>query len=321
MHVDLQADYLVHQESLLYQQQLQILDDWLIQEDQHSVIVMIDPEVTDSMAQLSKGLEDQKIALRPIHPSLTTQPYLLQLSCDQHQRDVLNQSLLWGLTEALADRGDIAVARSIGFWLGGGEARLTASYVHQLKRLGQVIRPDGEQHFLRYWDPRVLPILSLILDDQQYQLLYQMLYPCLYMDWYGQLQTLSLPKRTTALSAQFMRQKFKFTTQQWQQLEQIEWINDTIRLIKAWHQSPAEILIPQLYSCQQRCLAYGFSAPMDATLFVSLASRYHWRFDQHPLVNRRLQPPHAAKTLGQALQKITSDDWQQIRQDLASHSG
>ncbi|MEC7118385.1 MAG: hypothetical protein VXW65_00575 [Pseudomonadota bacterium] len=288
--------------------------------------VWLDPTLDSPLlgALQAAILPDHVVEFKKIHDEL---PHCLRMLNGRSQQiqdqQWLQDSLLYARYEtelALAADADPRYGRSICLWLPRPQAWDSAS-IRPLQKMAQLLDHTGQPRYLRYWDPRVLMILESILTPEQYGRLYQLLHPCFYLDWDGQLCQLTAP---SASQQHFplcqTPYQMSLNHAQWQQLEQVLWVNRAIRMVAQWsHELIDESnldkrkLIPRLYQCFQRAAKYGFLGENDAYVFVTLALTVHWHFDQHPIVQPYLTHPTAV-SLADTLLPISEQQWQSIAQ-------
>ncbi|MGO2562065.1 hypothetical protein [Psychrobacter sp.] len=99
---------------------------------------------------------------------------------------------------------------------------------------------SNKKRYLRYWDPRVLALMTHIWTAEQKLQIHQLgLIHIYYIDWNNEMTVLTLPTPNEVYPAdtqkaleQLKSLPFRFSQQQWSLLEQIEWMNMIVRQLK-----------------------------------------------------------------------------------------
>ena len=129
--------------------------------------------------------------------------------------------------------------RSIGLWL--FDQPITEQLKNELYLMGQAYGLNSQKRrYLRYWDPRVFTLLTHIWTAEQKLQIYELGIPHVhYMNLNNVITKMTLPTPNDVAFANdqniLERLKplpFRFSQQQWQLLEQVEWINMIIRQLK-----------------------------------------------------------------------------------------
>ena len=152
---------------------------------------------------------------------------------------LLEQLLALALYENSNDVAGYAHPRSVCLWL--FEQPITDNLKHSVYLIGQAYGlGSNKRRYLRYWDPRVLALLTHIWVVEQKLQIYQLgLSQIHYVDWNNIFTEITLPTPNevypsdTQLALEQLRSlPFRFNQQQWQLLEQIEWMNMIVRQLK-----------------------------------------------------------------------------------------
>ncbi len=180
--------------------------------------ILIDPIMGDPFPDLP----GRKTPLTVVHEGLreAQRPYLLRTHI---QGELFDQSTLLATQEATRQRDDAPGVRSVcGWWF------TSASTDHLAKHLARhALLPDPNgTRLLRYWDPRVMDLLQLLLDTKQHATLTGP--ASLY--WAGRDAHLrTLPATTNIHDAQTALQ---LTEEQRQFLLQAPHVNGTLDLLQ-----------------------------------------------------------------------------------------
>ncbi|WP_201593137.1 hypothetical protein [Psychrobacter sp. Pi2-51] len=162
----------------------------------------------------------------------------IQLNSSTGQR-LLEQLLALAIYENSNDIAGHAHPRSVCLWL--FDQPITERFKHSIYLIGQAYGlGSNKRRYLRYWDPRVLALLTHIWTAEQKLQVYQLKLPRMhYVDWNNTFKEIMFPlpnkvypSDTKAALEQLKPLPFRFSQQQWQLLEQTEWINMIVRQLK-----------------------------------------------------------------------------------------
>ena len=162
----------------------------------------------------------------------------IPIKTSQGQR-LIEQLLALALYENTYEISGNPHPRSVCLWL--FDQPITETLKHSIYLIGQAYGlGTNKRRYLRYWDPRVLVLLTHLWTDQQKLQIYQLdLSHIYYVDWNNEMNVLTLPtfnevylSDTEAALEQLKPLPFRFSQQQWQLLEQIEWMNMIVRQLK-----------------------------------------------------------------------------------------
>ncbi|HCT74007.1 MULTISPECIES: hypothetical protein [Psychrobacter] len=162
----------------------------------------------------------------------------IQLGNSTGQR-LLEQLLALAIYENTNDIAGRPHPRSICLWL--FEQPITEKLKHRLYLIGQAYGlGSNKRRYLRYWDPRVIQLLGYLWTSKQKLQVYQLGLPRMhYVDWNNAFAEITLPtpsevypSDTQLALAQLRPLPFRFNQQQWQLLEQTEWVNMIVRQLK-----------------------------------------------------------------------------------------
>ena len=152
---------------------------------------------------------------------------------------LLEQLLALALYENIHDVTSYAHPRSICLWL--FDQPITKRLKHSVYLLGQAYElGTHKRRYLRYWDSRVVALLAHIWTAPQKLQIYQLgLSQMHYVDWNNSFTEMTLPipnevylSDTQVALEQLKPLPFRFSQQQWQLLEQTEWMNMILRQLK-----------------------------------------------------------------------------------------
>lgn len=162
----------------------------------------------------------------------------IQLNSSTGQR-LLEQLLALAIYENSNDIAGHAHPRSVCLWL--FDQPITERFKHSIYLIGQAYGlGSNKRRYLRYWDPRVLALLTHIWTAEQKLQVYQLKLPRMhYVDWNNTFKEIMFPlpnkvypSDTKAALEKLKPLPFRFSQQQWQLLEQTEWINMIVRQLK-----------------------------------------------------------------------------------------
>lgn len=225
-----------------YQDQLKAVYK-LISDNQYqqlTVIIDLNAYGTTVFDILDSGADLPYERIKRIHHSFKDDLALInmQLNNSRDQR-LLEQLLALALYENSNDVAGYAHPRSICLWL--FDQPLTNRLKHSVYLLGQAYGLDThKRRYLRYWDPRVVALLTHTWTAPQKLQIHQLgLSHIHYVDWNNTLTQMTLPtpnevylSDTQAALEQLKPLPFRFSQQQWQLLEQVEWMNMIVRQLK-----------------------------------------------------------------------------------------
>ncbi|WP_367105300.1 hypothetical protein [uncultured Psychrobacter sp.] len=152
---------------------------------------------------------------------------------------LLEQLLALALYENTNDVASHAHPRSICLWL--FEQPITKKLKYSVYLLGQAYGlGTNKRRYLRYWDPRVVALLTHLWTAPQKLQIYQLgLSHMHYVDLNNSFTQMTLPTPNEVYSSdtqvaldQLKPLPFRFSQQQWQLLEQAEWMNMILRQLK-----------------------------------------------------------------------------------------
>lgn len=163
----------------------------------------------------------------------------IPIKTSQGQR-LLEQLLALALYENNNDVSGHAQLRSVCLCL--FDQPITENLKHSVYLMGQAYGlVSNKKRYLRYWDPRVVALLTYILTAPQKLQVHQLgLEYIHYLDWNNEMTVLELPTPNEVYPAaniqkaleQLKPLPFRFSQQQWQLLEQTEWMNMILRQLK-----------------------------------------------------------------------------------------
>jgi len=223
-----------------YQQQLGQLYQRITDNGYEQLTLIVDLNVydTDILPLLPHYQQLTVAALKRIHHTFERDVTLINVALDSSQgQQVVEQLLALAVYENNSDSTGSPHGRSIGLWL--FDQPITEQLKNDLYLMGQAYGFNShKRRYLRYWDPRVFALLLDIWTPQQQGQIYQLgITELYYLDWQGELAQVALSKPSTVIpdNEKIIRQPlpFSFSQQQWQLLEQVEWMNMIIRQLKS----------------------------------------------------------------------------------------
>ncbi|MCH1781865.1 hypothetical protein [Psychrobacter glaciei] len=226
-----------------YQKQLNALYLTVSDNQYQTLTVLIDLNTygTAVFGLLDCGIDLPVERIKRIHHSFSDDLALIEVSLDSSKgQRLLEQLLALALYENTYDISGQPHARSVCLWL--FDQPITETLKYSLYLIGQTYgMGTNKRRYLRYWDPRVLVLLTHIWTDEQKLQIYQLgLAHVHYVDWNNKTTVLSLPTADEVYPAanieialqQLKPLPFRFSQQQWSLLEQIEWMNMIVRQLK-----------------------------------------------------------------------------------------
>ena len=226
-----------------YQKQLKALYLTVSDNQYQTLTVLIDLNTygTAVFDLLDCGTDLSFKRIKRIHHSFSDDLALIEMSLDSSKgQRLLEQLLALALYENTYDISGHPHPRSVCLWL--FDQPITKTLKHSMYLIGQAYgMGTNKRRYLRYWDPRVMTLLSHLWTDQQKLQVYQLgLTHIYYIDWNSEMTVLTLPTPNEAYPAaniqktlgQLKPLPFRFSRQQWQLLGQAEWINMILRQLK-----------------------------------------------------------------------------------------
>jgi Domain of unknown function (DUF4123) len=314
--------------------------------------IFIDPTLRDPLATdpdadprahhaslrdaLERSLADgtaRRIALPPIHADFDPQrqPYLIHISSEPAAEALVSAALKLALAEAFEadvdEHGERFTGRTICGWiLGDADPKARA---RQLVDAAVLIKPDGQRHYLRYWDPRVLWHLPARLAASHWQALRGALGQWVYFDplrqWVNTagepLQGGALDSRATPASGAEPHQRAPLDPARWQALQRIGPVNQVLAMSWDWGLVPSHARAGQIDRLMLRSIEHGFDSEQDLLVFAACGLTGHPQFDQHPEVAAALQQGAAERTpLQQTLARFDETFWAGLATSAAASS-
>lgn len=225
-----------------YQKQLNALYLTVSDNQYQTLTVLIDLNTygTAVFDLLDCGIDLPVERIKRIHHSFSDDLALIEMSLDSSKgQRLLEQLMALALYENTYDISGHPHPRSVCLWL--FNQPITETLKHSVYLMGQAYGlGTNKRRYLRYWDPRVLALLTHIWVVEQKLQIYQLgLSQIHYVDWNNIFTEITLPTPNevypsdTQLALEQLRSlPFRFNQQQWQLLEQIEWMNMIVRQLK-----------------------------------------------------------------------------------------
>jgi hypothetical protein len=225
-----------------YQKQLNALYLTVSDNQYQTLTVLIDLNTygTAVFDLLDCGIDLPVERIKRIHHSFSDDLALIEMSLDSSKgQRLLEQLMALALYENTYDISGHPHPRSVCLWL--FDQPITETLKHSVYLMGQAYGlGTNKRRYLRYWDPRVLALLTHIWVVEQKLQIYQLgLSQIHYVDWNNIFTEITLPTPNevypsdTQLALEQLRSlPFRFNQQQWQLLEQIEWMNMIVRQLK-----------------------------------------------------------------------------------------
>lgn len=225
-----------------YQNQLEAVYQIISDNQYQQLTVLIDLNAygTEVFNVLDCGVDLPFERIKRIHHSFSDNLAIIEMSLGSSKGQRLFEQLLaLALYENTYDISGHPHPRSVCLWL--FEQTITERLKYSLYLLGQAYGlGSNKRRYLRYWDPRVIQLLDYLWTSQQKLQVYQLGLPRMhYVDWNNTFTEITLPtpsevypSDTEAALEQVRPLPFRFSQQQWQLLEQTEWVNMILRQLK-----------------------------------------------------------------------------------------
>lgn len=225
-----------------YQNQLEAVYQIISDNEYQQLTVLIDLNAygTEVFNILDCDIDLSFERVKRIHHTFSDDLAIVDIQLDNSTgQRLLEQLLALAIYENINDIVGNPHPRSICLWL--FEQPITEKLKQSLYLMGQAYGlGSNKRRYLRYWDPRVIQLLAYLWTSQQKLQVYQLGLPRMhYVDWNNTFTEITLPKPSevylsdTQLALERLRPlPFKFSQQQWQLLEQTEWINMILRQLK-----------------------------------------------------------------------------------------
>lgn len=225
-----------------YQKQLKALYLTVSDNQYQTLTVLIDLNTygTAVFDLLDCGIDLPFKRTKRIHHSFGDDLALIEMSLDSSKgQRLLEQLLALALYENTYDISGHPHPRSVCLWL--FDQPITETLKHSIYLIGQAYgMGTNKRRYLRYWDPRVMALLTHLWTDQQKLQVYKLgLSHICYVDWNNEMNVLTFPtlnevypSNTEVELEQLQPLPFRFSQQQWQLLGQAEWINMILRQLK-----------------------------------------------------------------------------------------
>lgn len=225
-----------------YQKQLKALYLTVSDNQYQRLTVLIDLNAygTAVLDLLDCGIDLPFERIKRIHHSFSDDLALIEMSLDSSKgQRLLEQLLALALYENTYDISGNPHPRSICLWL--FDQPITETLKHSIYLIGQAYgMGTNKRRYLRYWDPRVIQLLAYLWTAEQKLQIHQLGLPHIhYVDWNNTFTEITLltpsevyPSDTQVALEQLRPLPFRFNQQQWQLLEQVEWMNMILRQLK-----------------------------------------------------------------------------------------
>ena len=225
-----------------YQNQLEAVYQTISDNHYQHLTVLIDLNAygTDVFNVFDYGLDLLFERIKRIHHTFSDDLAVVNIQLGNSTgKRLLEQLLALAIYENTNDISGNPNPRSVCLWL--FEQPITEKLKQSLYLIGQAYGlGSNKRRYLRYWDPRVIQLLAYLWTSQQKLQVYQLGLPRMhYVDWNNTFTEITLPTPSevypsdTQLALEWLRPlPFRFNQQQWQLLEQTEWVNMIMRQLK-----------------------------------------------------------------------------------------
>ncbi|WP_201617644.1 hypothetical protein [Psychrobacter immobilis] len=225
-----------------YQDQLKAVYEVISDHQYQQLTVIIDLNAygTDVFDILDSGTDLAYERIKRIHHTFKDDLALIDISLTNSRgQRLLEQLLALALYENSNDVAGYVQPRSICLWL--FDQPITERLKHSIYLIGQTYGlGTNKKRYLRYWDARVMALLTYIWTAEQKLQIHQLgLSYIHYVDWNNTFTQMTLPTPNEVYLSDTQKEleqlkplPFRFSQQQWQLLEQIEWMNMILRQLK-----------------------------------------------------------------------------------------
>lgn len=225
-----------------YQNQLEAVYQIIADNEYQHLTVLIDLNAygTDVFNVFDCDIDLSFERVKRIHHTFSDDLAVVDIQLDNSTgQRLLEQLLALSIYENINDIVGNPHPRSICLWL--FEQPITERLKYSLYLLGQAYGlGSNKRRYLRYWDPRAMQLLTHLWTAPQKLQIYQLGFSDIYyVDWNNEMNVLTLPipsevyPSDTQLALEQLRPlPFRFNQQQWQLLEQTEWVNMILRQLK-----------------------------------------------------------------------------------------
>ena len=225
-----------------YQKQLEAVYQIIADNHYQQLTVLIDLNAygTEVFNVLDCGVGLPFERIKRIHHTFSDDLAVVDIQLDNSTgQRLLEQLLALAIYENINDIAGNPNPRSICLWL--FEQLITEKLKQNLYLIGQAYGlGSNKRRYLRYWDPRVIQLLAYLWTNQQKLQVYQLGLPRMHnVDWNNTFTEITLPtpsevypSDTQVALEQLRPLPFRFNQQQWQLLEQTEWVNMILRQLK-----------------------------------------------------------------------------------------
>lgn len=225
-----------------YQNQLEAVYQIISDNEYQQLTVLIDLNAygTEVFNVLDCGVDLPFERIKRIHHTFSDDLAVVDIQLDNSTgQRLLEQLLALAIYENTNDIAGNPHSRSVCLWL--FEQPITERLKQSLYLMGQAYGlGSNKRRYLRYWDPRVIQLLAYLCTSQQKLQVYQLGLPRMhYVDWNNTFTEIMLPtpsevypSDTQVALEQLRPLPFRFNQQQWQLLEQVEWMNMILRQLK-----------------------------------------------------------------------------------------
>lgn len=225
-----------------YQNQLEAVYQIIANNHYQQLTVLIDLNAygTEVFNVFDCGLDLPFERIKRIHHTFSDDLAVVDIQLGNSTgKRLLEQLLALAIYENTNDIAGRPHSRSVCLWL--FEQPITEKLKQSLYLIGQAYGlGSNKRRYLRYWDPRVMQLLTHLWTAPQKLQIYQSGFSDIYyVDWNNTFVEITLltpdevyPSDTQLALKQLRPLPFKFSQQQWQLLEQTEWMNMILRQLK-----------------------------------------------------------------------------------------
>lgn len=225
-----------------YQKQLEAVYQLISDNHYQQLTVLIDLNAhgTDVFNVLDCSVDLPFERIKHIHHTFSDDLAVVDIQLDNSKGQRLFEQLLaLAIYENTNDIAGYPHSRSVCLWL--FEQPITEKLKQNLYLIGQAYGlGSNKRRYLRYWDPRVIQLLAYLWTAEQKLQIHQLGLPHIhYVDWNNTFTEITLltpsevyPSDTQVALEQLRPLPFRFNQQQWQLLEQVEWMNMILRQLK-----------------------------------------------------------------------------------------
>jgi hypothetical protein len=287
--------------------------------------IFIDPTLRDPtqhdeslQAELMQAVESAN-ARRHVLPNIhddfdpSRRPFLLHVAREARAERVVSAAVRIALSEAFDADAPGFTGRTVCGWIVHDEQ--PSQSARALAQAARLLKPDGQRHYLRLWDPRVCWHLPARLPAAHWAGIRAAMGRWMFFDPLRQLVALdSFDPNATIMHTPPDQAIHRADVRTWQSLERIAPVNKVLAMSWDWGLLPNAALAQQADELVARSIEHGFDSEQDMLVFAACGLTSHPQFDKHPQVRDALaKAASASAPLRSALEHFDDTFWAQLQ--------